>query len=608
LGDSPEDAWRFALNYAQVHGLTAGRDVIFTCGPLAYLLFPEHLGNNLQQGLLFQIALWLSMAAIFADLYFRAGIELRNLTLFSVCFGLAAPLFWFNFLGTENLLLGGALILMLIFHVRGGWIRYVAALALIGVLPMFKLTAAMVAVTALAGFLIERAIRLRWNALPMAVLAALVPVAMTIAISLWVMPSPFSILLYFRGGADVTSGYSAAMAYGSQRIGVPDGFQRVEIIEIIAALEAIAVLFIVLWLQAASSFRIARFHALLIAIPLFVSFKHGFVRQDDHIVNFFCFVALALALTSLTISLHGKTTQIVAYLMIPFLIIWQDNVVRVWGTSAITESTGVRAVKVMLGALRFDRLQRKLDWSTEAFPEDKRIEPELVSLIGDSPVASLSVNYTNVPAAHLQFKLYPVLERYSAYTPYLDNLNAAWIRDNGPRFLVFDGKAIDNRDPWEETPAMWLEIYRWYDTRLLGPRNLLLERRASPRFKSLEILGRFRIAFPGELQLPASRDPIFWTMNCQQNIRGRIRRLLFRVPEISSVAHETGGTTRSARIIPDVLVSPVLGYMPGTLSQFAAVFHPTVDPAYSVDRISFVGPGSASYDSSCQVEILRATR
>jgi hypothetical protein len=156
---------------------------------------------------------------------------------------------------------------------------------------------------------------------------------------------------------------------------------------------------------------------------------------------------------------------------------------------------------------------------------------------------------------------------------------------------------------------MWLEIYRWYDTRLLGSRNLLLERRATPRFTSLEVISRFRIAFPGELQLPASRDPVFWTMNCGQSIRGRIRRLFFRLSDVSSVVHETGGITRSARIIPDMLVSPVLGnYMPGTLSQFAAVFHPGVDPAYAVDRISFEGPGSASYSSTCQVEILRTTR
>ena len=594
LGSTAEDTWRFALNYAAAHGLAAGRDVIFTCGPLVYLLFPEHLGNNLVQGLLFQAVLWLSLAIIFADVYFHAGIPLRNLALFSFCFGLAAPLFWFNFLGTENLMLAGALILMLMFHLRGGLVRYLAALVLLGLLPLFKLTAGIVGLAALAGFLVERAIERRWKALPEAALAALIPVAVTTAIGLWIMPSASAILLYFRGGVDLSSAYSAAMSYGAQHV------------EILSALEATAVL-VALWcLHAAASYRLASFHALLVAIPLFVSFKHGFVRQDDHIVNFFCFVAVALALASLTINLHGTTLRRVGFLMILFLMIWQDNVGKVWGMSAVTQSTGVRGGQMLWGALRFDRLKQKLHASVASFPEDERLEPELVTLIGASPIASLSISYTNLPAAGLHVRLYPVLERYAAFTPYLDGLNAAWIRDQGPRFLVFDGKTIDDRDPWAETPAMWLEIYRWYDTRLLGTRNLLLERRSTPRFTKLETIGRFRIAFPGKLQLPNSAAPVFWTVNCRQSTRGRMQRLLFRAPSVSIATHETGGSTRSGRILPDVLVSPVLGnYLPGNLSQFAALFRPGVNPGYSVDQLAFEGPGSKSYSSSCEVEILR---
>ncbi len=597
LGSSPEDTWRFALNYAPTQGLAMGRDLIFTCGPLIYLLFPEHLGNNLSQGLLFQTALWLSLATIFADVFFRAGFALRNLALFSFCFGLAAPLFWFNFLGTENLMLAGALILIVIFHLRGSLTRYLSALVLVGLLPLFKLTAGMVGFTALAGFQVERAIRHRWKAIPEAALAAVVPVALATAVCLYVMPSAKSILLYFRGSVEVMGGFSAAMS--------SDG----PYIELVSALEATTILVILLWLHAAASPGMARFHALLIAVPLFVSFKHGFVRQDLHIVNFFCFVALAIALVSLTISLHGNTVHHVLSLVLLFFIVWQDSVGRQWGMSAVTEPTGVKAARMVRGALRFDRLKHRLDSSVEDFPQGLRIEPELVNLIGNSPIASLSFNFTNLAAAGMQVRLYPLIQRYSGYTPYLDGLNAAWIRDKGPKFLVFDGLAIDGRHPWAETPAMWLEIYRWYDTRVLGTRNLLLERRAVPRFAALESIGRFRIAFPGELHLPISRDPVFWTMNCPPSIRGRFQRLLFRPKSVYVTVHETGRVTRSARIIPDVLVSPVLGnYLPGTLSQFAAVFQPGENPAYSVDQMVFDGPGSASYSSSCQVEILRPVR
>src|ERR1035438_6666880 len=86
--------------------------------------FPAAFWRQPGAGLLFQTALWLVLATIFADIFFRAGFALRNLALFSFCFGLAAPLFWFNSLGTEYLMLAGALILIVIFHLRGSLTRY----------------------------------------------------------------------------------------------------------------------------------------------------------------------------------------------------------------------------------------------------------------------------------------------------------------------------------------------------------------------------------------------------------------------------------------------------------------------------------------------------
>ena len=590
-----DETWRFALNYARAQGLTPGIDTVFTSGPLGYLIFPQHIGGNLALALLFQAGLWLALAAIFADVFFRAVFPLRNLALFSFCFGLAAPLFWFDYLGLENLMLSGALILIVMFHFFGSWTRYLSALALVGLLPFFKLTAAMIGITALAGYLVERVIRGRWKALPVAMLTAVVPAAVAGTVCLWVMPSAGAVMNYLSGSAELISGFSAALSMAGPGI------------DMVSALEAITVFGILLWLQAGDNASTARFYVLLLALPLFVSFKHGFVRHDgEHATNLFCFVALSLALVSLTLKLDAKTVRKVAPLVIIFVIIWQDNVVRPKPRSALAQSSGAQAARMLWGALHFNHLQQRLDSSVAEYPEASRIEPELVNLIGDSPVASLSSNFTNLAAAHMRLKIYPVVQRYAAFTPYLDGLNAAWIRDKGPRFLVFDGQSIDDRDPWAETPAMWLEIYRWYGVRLLGSRNLLLERRATPRFTALETISRFRLAFPGELRLQVSRDAVFWTMKCGHSIRGRLQKLLFRVPGVFMSVHETGGVTRSARIIPEVLVSPVMGnYLPGDLEQFAAVFQSDNDQGYSVDQLVFESSGAASYSRTCEVELLR---
>ena len=69
-------------------------------------------------------------------------------------------------------MLSGVLILIVVFHLRGSWARYLAALALVGLLPMFKLSAALISCAALMGFLIEMFIQRRWKALSVAAVAA----------------------------------------------------------------------------------------------------------------------------------------------------------------------------------------------------------------------------------------------------------------------------------------------------------------------------------------------------------------------------------------------------------------------------------------------------
>ena len=117
------------------------------------------------------------------------------------------------------------------------------------------------------------------------------------------------------------------------------------------------------------------------------------------------------------------------------------------------------------------------------------------------------------------------------------------------------------------------------------------------------------MALTGELRLPVSSDAVFWTMKCNYSMRGQLQTLLFRAPSVFMSVHEASGFTQSARVIPEVLVSPVLGnYLPSTLSQFYAVFHPGVERGYSVDQVLLKSSESSSYSPVCEVELLRPAR
>jgi hypothetical protein len=253
-------------------------------------------------------------------------------------------------------------------------------------------------------------------------------------------------------------------------------------------------------------------------------------------------------------------------------------------------------------------LQRTLDAEARTFPDAARIDPEIRQIVQNEPVASLSEAYGNAGADSLNLALYPVLQRYAAYTPYLDALNAEWIRSEGPRFLIFDGYAIDGRSAWTETPAMWTEVYRWYDTRLLGARNLLLERRAEPRFTNFETIADSQAAPGTALRIPASAEPIFWTARCSLTTQGEARKMLFRLPPVTLTVDETSGQSSALRALPDVLVEPSLGNLPSTLAEFAEVFDAEKDPQFAVETLTLGGPGISFYAPACDWRVLRAVR
>ena len=587
-----DDTWVFAINYAAAHGMAPGRDFIFTTGPLGYLTFPQNLGGNLDQGLLFQAGLWLLLAVLFADVFFRGRFPVRNLALFSLLFGLSAPLYWFDYAGVENLFVAIALAMLLMFYRTGSWWRYLTVLVLVGVAPLIKLTAGIIGISALAGFAVNRILERRWKALPEAVLAAIVPLAVFTASSLALSPSADAFLKFLWGSADLINGYSSALSADGAAIGF------------LFAIEATAVLAALVWLQKRRDPKTARFHAALFAVPLFVVFKHGFVRQDIHTINFFCFAALIIGLVCLTAPLAGRSARAVIAAILIFLPIWQGTVISQMGMG---RQGGAESITMLQGLFPPGQLRLRLDAAMAALAQESPVEPEIREQVGGSPIASLSYAYTPLAAGGLHLVLYPVVQRYAAYTPYLDRWNAAWIRDSGPRFLIFDGKVLDSRNPWLETPATWLEVYRWYETRYLSSNNLLLERRASPRFAALQTVSHLLTPFSEQLRFPSVPGPLFWTMNCGYSALGRLQKTLFRVPAVYMSINGDERRAALSRVLPELFTSPALGnYLPLTLPQFASLFQHDSMPEHRVDRIRLTGAGY-TYAGSCEVEFLQPT-
>jgi hypothetical protein len=470
---------------------------------------------------------------------------------------------------------------------------------------LIKLSGGIHAALALGGFLIDRMITLRRAAWREVLLAALVPAACFLIVLAITLPSLEAFATYLHGSWDLASGF-----------GISESMDGPGVEKAAALLVLLAILFLI-WLQRDS--RVARFYLLFLSAPLIFALKHGFARQDDfHITNFFCFAALAIGLISLYAKFPGwRTSAVVAVVAplpilcllptLPFVPGYKPSYKVLLGTMS-----GLRVIQHMALAFRSathpqtPAAQRALMGAQAPAP---LVGPEMRAIIGDSPVAVLTISYSAAYFDNLNLKIYPVVQLYAVWTPFLDQMSAEWIRTRGPRYLLFNGGTIDDRHPWAQTPALWAEIYRDYETRLLADHNLLLQRRETPRFTALDTVRSFPVSFPGEFPLPPAETAEFWSLNCPMTAAGTLRKLVFRVLPVTMSVQFDDGRQRTYRSIMDVIGSPVLGEgLPSKLPEFAAVFAPNSSPSPRVRKLVFGGPGAASYQSQCQARWIRMAK
>ena len=596
-GDTVDNSWLFGLNYAAATHLVIGRDVIWTWGPLSYLLFPFDIGNNLAQGLLFQIVLWLLTIVVMWDLFFRGDFSLRNLALCAILIGLSTVWVSNNVFFNSGFLYP-SLILLVHYRLRGGRVRYLAALATMGVIPLIQTFGASIVVGVVAGLVIELLLREDHRARLDLVLAVSVPAAVATACCVIVMGSFHNVVRYISLSLELTRGYSIAMSTSGPRLGM------------VAAFEGIFLLIAALFLLKLHNREQARFFSLIWAAPMLMDLKHGFLRQDSpHVGEFFCFLAVPLALVMLAVRLDRQFTGVaVAVVVLLFAVLWQDHAAGENLYGAIASVTGISPASRALKVWHFERLRRSLDANARAnFPVDARIEPEIKLIVGHERVGFLSDIYSNALMDDLNLVLFPVLQRYSAYTPNLDRLDATWIDNHGPRFLIFSGSTIDGRHPWTESPSSWTEVYRWYETRFLGKNHLLLQRRPQPRFGQLKLIVRRTIGFGEELAMPDSQEPIaFWSMQCHLTEIGKLKALLARIPPVMM---DVNGNShiRTFRVLPPVLGGPSLAnYLPSSLAEFAEVFGDRENWHFLVTSLNFRSLGKSAYRHNCEIEFLSA--
>ena len=550
-----DTSWQIGLHQAIADGLPFGQAIVFTYGPLGFLGQPiPFLGAT--SALAF-IASALIYAALIAVLLVstRRVMPLWGAAIVTLVFAQA-----FEWLGPFEALEALTFALGVIV-LRGDRILNEDAVAIAAaVLSSFAVLTKLnvgVFVVAMAVVVVLAVSRPRWRGLLVMFAAGAVS-----TIVLWLVTGQQLADLpgYLRGSIEIVAGYSEAMVSGSPAAPYYFGF-----FAIVGGL-----LVWMAWRTSVDWPRDRRFAlAGLVLILLFAEWKYSVVRDNFPAATAILVIATICVLPT---TLHPRSMVIVLIaLAIAFAGITGPAAPTVARLKDVPRSVRdfAHQARTTLSPWRWDAASRR---SRAALQTVYRVPPQALAAIGDRSVHVDPYAAAVVTAYGLTWRPEPIFQSYSAYTTYLDGLNADLLRSDGRPEHIFrqflpvrvDGGrpipySIDGRFYWFESPAATLERLCRYREVTADDRWQVLAASGHACGPAVRLatttaaLGE-TVAVPDP---PSPRDIVVVRIEgLDQGLLGRIRTAIWRAP-IWKVALDGYRYRLVAATAPDGLVLAV---------------------------------------------------
>ncbi len=251
---------------------------------------------------------------------------------------------------------------------------------------------------------------------------------------------------YLYGSEQISSGYTAAMSV-----------ENAPTWQYLAAF-ALAVLvgFIVYFASPRHTFYLTWAPMILVIVFLFLTFKETFViHGPGH--KYIAFAACLVALLAVPVSASIRLPVVGALIVTSFALVAVNGFDSTFNALRNGMESSIRVPATMLSpARRAAEMQTVREEIQDGFVPGLALGPKTVGL-ARGKTTYIQDGQAGVSWAYpsLIWKPLPVLQEYSTYTPYLDQLNADFIASsNGPeRILRPPSSAIGSEVPALESPA-----------------------------------------------------------------------------------------------------------------------------------------------------------
>lgn len=553
-----EASWQAVLEYAAKQNFQFGSDILFTYGPLGYLHTTHGKGFLIEQRIVFAFA-WSGIVA------WSALCVARKISKPS-CYAFLAWVLLFsqnNFMAQLVFLVMSYGSVVLMGEVRKRRFEagaFMLAFALLSLIKFNFMIASVVSV------LICSLVQLgKGNIRAAATIASLY---VTFFLTCWLITGQHLANLWpwIRGSIEITVGYIDAMNQ-----------VRSEFLVLLCAFAAILFLVAVVVRACSMPLTMENSGVLLVTVMyVFLSWKHGLVRADGgHELYFLLFLPIAFALLFIEsgtgqMSKKARSFLYLAYAGVIVLCIFaanQSDAGNIRNTVINYPAQLLESATLILKAPGGECSRRymalRMPSEEEQYLIDRLAIPR--NIIGNAPVDVITQLPVIALTNNLNYHPRPVIQSYSAYTPYLQDLNLEFYKsDRRPEYILFVMQTIDHRFPaLDDSKSLQyiLNNYEmiWYDQDFI----LLKATIQKNNEPNLARVAEKHIGFGEHLYLnDFGRSAKLMYVDFKPTVLGRIIKFVFQPPVIT-LHGNTGGYSTKYRIIPAIsrqgfLVKPLL--------------------------------------------------
>src|ERR1043166_138783 len=560
-----DPSWTQVISWAYLTGKQFGHDVVYTFGPLGFLITKLYAPSTyllvLAFTLLFGVTLGFATAAVLSR---RPGLER---------FVLLGAIIWGLLVQSETVFFLAGLLLLVLGTDGSPRSHLVLSLLLSALMALMGLAKHTILVLGLAAVVFTDGYGLlcmrRWPVCSAVFMATGLAGWTAAGQSLAGLPD------YCQTGFELVRGYDRAMQFGTS----PSTLPLIYLVAVSATLLPIAVS---AW---TSIDRQIGLLVLFCAFELFLAFKHGFVRADGHRSIAFGGSVLIVSVM-FAAALRGfsmRAARILLAAPVALVMIWATEA---YGRPHIDLSEKARGLAIVLGGNAGDPLRARFEHSRDSL----RSELPLPGISGTVDVYGWQ---QAVAFAHgLDYRPRPLFQGFTAYTTPLINLNLAHLKSRrAAGTLLFDVGSIDDRYPSLDDGALWPEILSRYRHVGTTPHFLVLQRRARPLAVSTTTLQRTQAEFGTDITL-ADDTPVIWAkLDFEETAAGKLISTAFRPPIITIRVQLVTGQEAEYRLVPAMasagfLLSPLIE----TREQFSALLNgnPGALHARRVRKVTFL--------------------